>query len=288
MKSLFVASLIALALTGGAVVFMLSNGFNGTKGSFAQGREVGSEGAKRAPITLPATRRRAEVPILMYHYIRDYQSETDPLGVQLSVSPAAFRAQLQSLKQVGYETISLSEFAKGNFGDKPIVLTFDDGYVDHFTTALPILQEFKYTATFFVVKNFVGRDGYLNASQISIMQDVGMEVGGHSTSHANISKMTYEKAANDIAISLAGRDNVFSYPSGQYTYETLDIISGLGVAAAVTTEQGVATTETNLLELPRIRVKEKTDILAKIDELRDVQVPTKASQPPATTVELQE
>ncbi|QQG50299.1 MAG: polysaccharide deacetylase family protein [Candidatus Berkelbacteria bacterium] len=284
MRGLLLFSIAVLAAAVGVVLFLVSYG-----GKIAGTEQPNSKVvAADIPIKTPETRRRAEVPILMYHYIRDYKSETDPLGVQLSVSPAAFRAQLQALKRDGYSTISLSEFAKGNFGSKPIVLTFDDGYEDHFTTALPILQELNYTATFFIVKNFIGRPGYLSAAQISMLQDAGMEIGGHSTNHANLSKMTYEKAVADISSSLAGRDNVFSYPSGQYTYETLDVVSGLGVTAAVTTEQGVATTETNLLELPRIRVKEKTDLISKIAELRDIQVPSKASQPPAAEVELQE
>ena len=90
----------------------------------------------------PAT---PQVPILMYHYIRDYQNPRDPVGINLSIAPALFAQQMQYLSSHGYTPITLDKLAaifagKAHAPAKPIVLTFDDGYKDLFTAAFPILK----------------------------------------------------------------------------------------------------------------------------------------------------
>lgn len=207
------------------------------------------------------------VPILMYHYIRDYQNLDDPLGIQLSVSPNTFNNQMMSLKKAGYQTISLTQFATRNFTvPKPIIITFDDGYLDQFTNAVPILESLGFKATFFIVRDFVGRDGYMGKEELNKLRILGMELGGHSLSHRNLSTMEYERQVYDISQSLVGLDWVFSYPAGKYSPVTLDIVDGLNIKAAVTTNIGVATELSSLYELPRIRVGERTDILRRINE----------------------
>lgn len=287
MKWVIITALSLLIIVVGSLVAMARYDARNQSERLSVAKQA-VEADTTAPVVKSLSSRAVSVPILMYHYIRDYQSETDQLGVQLSVTPQAFRRQLQSLRQAGYETISLSEFAAGRLPSQPIILTFDDGYVDHYQNALPILQESGYTGTFFIVSDFVGRDGYMDESQVTNLKLAGMEVGGHSTLHKNLTRLDFEAAIKDIAESLVGREPVFSYPAGHYSYETLDIVSGLGLKAAVTTEPGVASTDSNLYELPRIRVKEATNILRRIAELKNVKVPSKASQPIEGELELLE
>lgn len=212
------------------------------------------------------TGTRVAVPILMYHYIRDYRNPQDPLGEQLSVSPAKFREQLALIKNSGYQTISLENFASGKIAKQSIILTFDDGYLDHYTAAFPLLQEFKMTGTFFIVRDFQGQANYMSKFQVAELEAAGMEIGSHSLNHKNLASMEYEKAVADISLSMVNRDSVFAYPAGKYSPTTLDIIDALDIKAAVTTNLGVATENSSLLELPRIRIKEKTDILKRIKE----------------------
>jgi len=206
------------------------------------------------------------VPILMYHYIRSGVDPSDNLGIQLSVSPEKFRQQLSVLKDAGYQTISLSDFAAGKYKPKSLVVTFDDGYVDQHDNALPILKELDMKATFFIVRNFIGTNGYMNKTQIDNLLIAGMEVGGHSMSHKNLANLEYEQQTKDIAGSMENFAKVFCYPSGKYSPVTLDIVSGLGVKAAVTTIYGIATDQSKIYELPRIRMVEHTDILKRISE----------------------
>ena len=68
-----------------------------------------------------------------------------------------------------------------------MVLTFDDGYDNHYTNVLPILEKNKATATFFIVSGFLGRAGYMTAPQVQQLKLAGMEVGGHTITHLNFS-----------------------------------------------------------------------------------------------------
>src|SRR5262245_45871507 len=100
--------------------------------------------------------RTADVPILMYHYISASPSATDRIRYGLSVPPEMFEAQLRLLSNHGYNTITLRELyeylAIGTaLPDNPIVLTFDDGYVDNYTNAFPLLQKYGMRGTFFIL-----------------------------------------------------------------------------------------------------------------------------------------
>ncbi len=271
MKGVFLYLVAGLMLVGGGLVWVAL--FHGIQSSSAtplfepKKNEAVSEPYLQNDSTVPSTPSSVYVPILMYHYIRDYQDRTDdPLGIQLSVSPKTFDKQLSNLKAAGYETISLEDFAGGKYKPKSVVLTFDDGYDDHYTNALPILEKYQATATFFIVSGFLGRTGYMTTPQVQQLRLAGMEIGGHTVTHLNLANAQYEKAIDEISNSLISRDPVFAYPSGKYNPVTLDIVSGLGIKAAVTTNLGVATEKSSLYELPRIRVKEHTDLLKRINE----------------------
>jgi peptidoglycan/xylan/chitin deacetylase (PgdA/CDA1 family) len=219
------------------------------------------------PTSQPKIVNKYVVPILMYHYIRDYTDASDPLGIQLSVAPTVFKAQLELLKKNGYHTISLSDFAAGKVSGKAIILTFDDGYDDHYTNALPILQQEGMTGTFFIIRNFIGRPRYMTQVQINGLQAAGMELGAHTLNHKDLSRLTPSAARQEIAGSLTSNlAPVFAYPSGLYNAETLIILHDLGVKAAVTTKLGAATDLNDPLRLPRIRVKQNMDLIGAINQ----------------------
>ncbi len=224
------------------------------------------------------------VPILMYHYIRDYTDQTDPIGIGLSVSPVNFQKQLEAIKSAGYHTISLEDFAAHKYGTKPIILTFDDGYDDQFTDAFPILQQEGMTGTFFIVKNFVDQPLYMTSWQIGQLKAAGMEIGGHTIDHKDMATQTYDNAYKEISGGQKGRDPVFAYPSGKYSPSTVLITESLGIKAVVTTELGIATDLSNLQLLPRVRMKNTTDVIKLInDQLYLLDHPTPPAAIPTTT-----
>ena len=92
----------------------------------------------------------------MYHYVSEPPADADIYRRDLSVTPANFEVQLAWLQGQGYESITLTDLvyhlARGwSLPDKPVILTFDDGYRDNYTNAFPLLLEYGYTGTFFLV-----------------------------------------------------------------------------------------------------------------------------------------
>jgi len=203
-----------------------------------------------------------EVPILMYHYIRN-APDNDPVGEGLSVSPDNFDEQVSWLSENGYASVNLSDLADTERialsrvygqGKKPIVLTFDDGYLDVYTQALPVLKKYDFTATFFIITNFVGRSGYMNDNQINELKKAGMEIGSHTLNHPDMTNIKTSTAEYQLEES-KGESIVFCYPAGKYNNEVAELVKSTGYVAAVTTKSGVATQDSDLYTLPRVRIE---------------------------------
>ena len=123
------------------------------------------QSAVTATVATPSPKQVTTVPVLMYHYIRELPVNTpDQLGYGLSVSPKLFEDELGYLAGAGYQSVSMadvtSHVTRGTpLPPKPIVLTFDDGYADFYTAALPLLDRYHFTATTYLVVNFLGKPG---------------------------------------------------------------------------------------------------------------------------------
>src|SRR5712692_8473874 len=99
---------------------------------------------------------RPDVPILTWHSIGGD-------GDEFTVSEAAFAAQLDALRNAGFHPVTFHEWLEHEdrgapLPDKPILLTFDDGYQDALTAALPALRARGMRATFFLVSAWIGAD----------------------------------------------------------------------------------------------------------------------------------
>ncbi|MCG8346300.1 MAG: polysaccharide deacetylase family protein [Chloroflexales bacterium] len=187
------------------------------------------------------------VPILMYHYIRNVNAREDPLGYRLSVTPERFEEQMVWLRDNDYMPIRMGMLADCLRGlkdcpDNPVLITFDDGYKDSATAALPILEQFGFPATFYIVTDFVGKPGYMAWEQIERLRDSDMEIGSHSVSHADLAVVDLRTARREIALSrviLERRLGVpvrsFSYPAGSYTPVVAAMVHQAGYTSAVTT-----------------------------------------------------
>jgi peptidoglycan/xylan/chitin deacetylase (PgdA/CDA1 family) len=193
-----------------------------------------------------------KVPILTYHYVRVNPDRGDHLGFALSVTPADFAAQMDWLTANGYHPITtetLYGYLNGTRGlpSKPIVLTFDDGYEDFFTTALPILRSHDFTAVTYIVSGFIGRSGYMSAAQINELDRYGFEIGSHTVDHANLARLSigsvrYQVTASKRALEqLLGHPvNSFCYPSGKFNSDVVAAVAEAGYHDATTTHYGYA------------------------------------------------
>ncbi len=214
--------------------------------------------------------RNARVPILMYHHVGELPPNADTLRKSLTVSEARFQEHMQYLAAQGYTTIHLADLVNhlqngAPLPEKPIVLTFDDGYDDNYLNAFPTLKDFGFKGTFFVIgaPTDYGSPGYMRWEQILEMYENDMEIGAHSLTHrynlgqfrASIQDSEIKKTHQLMVDHLPNWTPLFSYPSGSYNQYTLDLLSQLGYVAAVTTKQGTLLSGAMPLELRRIRVR---------------------------------
>ncbi len=226
------------------------------------------------PTPLPTpdgTSRTARVPILMYHYVSEPPPDADIYRRDLSVTPANFEAQLAWLLSQGYEDITLTDLvyhlALGwPLPDKPVILTFDDGYRDNYTHAFPLLKKYGYVGTFFLVTQPIdyGDPAYLTWDMVKEMHRAGMAFQPHGYRHfdlrgKDLDFLVFEIVAPKEAIEarIGETTRFFSYPSGSYDDHTVAVLKSAYFWGAVITEQGTTHTTDELFELTRIRIRGK-------------------------------
>ncbi|MBL4694358.1 polysaccharide deacetylase family protein [Candidatus Gracilibacteria bacterium] len=203
-----------------------------------------------------------QVPILMYHYVREVDKVWDPLGWNLSVSPELFERQMEYLQGSGYSSISMGDFLLGHADERSVVLTFDDGLSDFYATALPILEKYNFKASNAVISGFIGREGHMNEDEIFEIMESGVEILSHSVYHKNLASLSDADIRFEVSSSrddLEERFGVnirgFVYPSGKFDRRVMRILGEEGYSFALSTEYGEADLgEHDLMLLPRIRV----------------------------------
>lgn len=125
-------------------------------------------------------------PILLYHHIADIT----PVN-RYYVSPANFRAQMEALKVWGFTTITPSYLRKvlvdgGNLPSRPVVISFDDGNMDVYQNAFPVMREYGFVGAFYIVTNNMGADKYVGVDQLKEMVAAGWEIGSHTEDHLDL------------------------------------------------------------------------------------------------------
>jgi peptidoglycan/xylan/chitin deacetylase (PgdA/CDA1 family) len=216
--------------------------------------------------------RTAHTPILMYHYLSEPPVDADIYRRDLSVAPTLFEAHLVALAENGYTTISLYDLvAFLNQGtplpDKPVILTFDDGYRDNFDHAFPLLVKYGMKATFFVVSDFIDeeRPEYLTWAMVRTMFAAGMSIEAHGRNHVSlrgkdIDYLVWQALGSLEAIEreIGVRPRFISYPAGDYDRQTIELFQSANYWGGVTTIQGATHTSANLFELRRVRIRGAT------------------------------
>jgi len=207
-------------------------------------------------------RKYNHIPILMYHVLADYSGPLE----QLYVSPSVFRRQLEYLQEEGFHTVTMGEvlahWTKDSpLPEKPIVLTFDDGYTSMFTEAFPILREFGYKGTFYLHTSKINTAGGLTSEMVRQMAESGMEIGCHTVSHPDLTKLSPSRLQREVQASkefleeLTGSPVLtFAYPSGRYNQKVKAAVQDAGYLSAVTTEYGLAHSGQDPLVLSRLRI----------------------------------
>jgi peptidoglycan/xylan/chitin deacetylase (PgdA/CDA1 family) len=163
----------------------------------------------------------------------------------LTVTVEIFDQQMKFLQENGCHIITFTTLVDhlkeaSELPAKPVIISFDDGWEDQFVYALPLLQKYNYTATFFVVTNFVGSSGFLSWSQLRTMLVDGMEVGSHSRSHPRLDRINNPDVLRDqiytskqiLESRLRAAVDEFAYPYGSYNATTASAVRWAGYKTA--------------------------------------------------------
>jgi peptidoglycan/xylan/chitin deacetylase (PgdA/CDA1 family) len=225
------------------------------------------------------TTAQATVPVLMYHEVSaDSKS-------RLAVPPGDFAAQLRHLHAEGYHTVTASGFAAALAGrgaslpERAVVLTFDDGFADFHAAALPLLQQYGFTATVFVTTGWISDIGPLAAGprpgpmlsweQILHASASGVEIAAHSHRHDQLDQLPDGVLRRELADSKAlledrlgclvpGLAYPFGYSSAQVRWAARD--AGYRYACAV--GNVLADPAADLFALPRVTIRRSTGLRA--------------------------
>ncbi len=211
------------------------------------------------------------LPILMYHYVSVPPAGSDDLRENLSVSPSLLGEQLKYLAEKGYTTVTFKDLQSAKDGrfplpEKPVILTFDDGYIDHYTNVFPLLKNRNQKAVFFIMTDRVGQEGYMNWDQINEMSNAGMEIGSHAKSDVDLRYVSEKDGISQITDSkkvleekLGKPVYSFAYPSGRYTAWLFKVLSGERYAFARTTQFGkYVDVKAHPYTLPSLRISQNT------------------------------
>ena len=221
--------------------------------------------------------RRMPVPILMYHVI-----SKAPAGVpnaELWVDQRVFADQMRALRAAKYTGITLEQAWDGwkhggPMPRKPIVITFDDGYLSHYTHAKPVLRALGWPGVLNLEVNAIGPGG-LSTKQIRTMLDAGWEVDSHTLTHPDLTTLDDAALRHELVDSrrqLRKRFGVpvdfFAYPAGKYDDRVKAATEAAGYKAATTVDEGIARGRDDPFALKRVRVNGSDtadSLMAKLD-----------------------
>ena len=191
------------------------------------------------PKTKTTKNANVKIPILLYHDFVTTVPDSDPDNFNYINTPQSYEENIKVLLENGYTFISFQELndainGKISLPEKPILVTFDDGYYSNYEYIFPILKKYDVKASIFVVTDKIGKeiDGkkYLSWEQCLEMQESGLvEIFSHSKRHVFYDKLPVRMIRDDVIESYKiieanlGEKNlkVFAYPYGAYTKETV-------------------------------------------------------------------
>lgn len=201
----------------------------------------------------------AAVPIFMYHFVSE-----DPGGnpyPENVVRPSELEKQLKYLSTNGYETIFVTDLDNLQIYKKPVILTFDDGFLDFYTNAFPLFKKYNMRASLYVVKDFTVKGGYCNIDQIKEMEESGLiDIQSHTVTHTRLATLNLDQIKSELIDSKTylkekiGKDStVICYPYGSYDKRVLEQAKE-NYKYGLAMDGGVYYTSKhkNLLEIPRI------------------------------------
>jgi len=242
-------------------------------------------GLFRPLMRLKLTKKKAGIPILMYHSISDdLQPGVHPY-FRTTTSPSTFRRHMAFLKRNGYSVLTLKEavgLLNSGYGNnqKIAVLTFDDGYEDFYTEAFPTLKAHGYSCNVFLPTAYVDNQDWafkgkrcLSWDKVKELHSDGIAFGSHTVSHPKMATLAVDDIRKELELSkerieiqLCTSTESFSYPFAfpeqniAFVDTLKQLLYNIGYRYGVTTKIGLFDGSDNQLFLRRIPVNELDDL----------------------------
>ncbi|WP_214365537.1 polysaccharide deacetylase family protein [Pseudonocardia sp. H11422] len=219
------------------------------------------------------------VPVLMYHAIAEHPAAQTR---RLSVRPAMLAEQLAWLTGHGFRTLTFSELMAARrkerpLPERPVVLTFDDGYADFHSAALPLLAEYGCVATVFVTTGWVEDAGEQRAgnpldrmlawTQIDEVSAAGMEIGAHSHSHAELDQLHDDALMQELSASKSLLEDrlgceipALAYPYGYSSRRVRTAVRTAGYRHAAAVANATSRPPHSPFAMPRLTIRRSTSL----------------------------
>lgn len=200
------------------------------------------------------------VPVLNYHQVNDEKHSALTLHVD------QFREQMEYLHNQGYNTITLAQLYDylengTELPNKPIVITFDDGYVDNYKNVLPILKEYNMKATLFMISDAANTPGFVSTEQMHQMEAGGFDIQGHTNHHKILTKIAPTELPDALLGGKTSLEGILgepieylAYPGGFNDMLVQYVTKQSGYKMAFTVQPGTVQPGDNLYALNRLAI----------------------------------
>jgi peptidoglycan/xylan/chitin deacetylase (PgdA/CDA1 family) len=209
-----------------------------------------------------------KIPIIFYHALFDKQTSNE----KYSIDEEAFKQQIKYLAEYGFKGLLLEDlFTSHSRIDKRkkyVIITFDDGSYSDYSTAFPILKEYKFPATFFVTVNWIGTEDYVTWENLEEMAANGMSIQSHSLTHPFLSDCDSNSIYKELGESkdmlekkLKRPVRFISMPGGSCSKKVLSVAKDLHYRGVCTSKPGaeaLCSQHNELATFARLLITRKT------------------------------
>ncbi len=206
------------------------------------------------------------VPVLYYHSVRESADN------EVIITPENLKAELQYIKDEGYTTLTMNELNDYLLHNSPIpkksiVITFDDGYMDNYYNAFPVLKALNMKATIFCITSNLDGSYYLSKEAITEMLNYGIDIESHTVNHLKLNELAYDEQLRELQESkktleaITGRGvYAIAYPFGHFNDDTIKAAKAAGYKLGFTTNRGLSDRDEDPFKLDRIYISSNYNI----------------------------